>query len=300
MSRPLPVAAVQAAPHPFDAPWRGFADGVARLVRDLPATRLVVYPELHLFGTGHVGEGRAEKLAAAAVPLDGRKLAELATLAGDLKIWLVPGSVCERGTDGQLFNTTVLLTPEGTVGASYRKIFPWRPYEPYRPGSRFVVAEMAGVGRVGLSICYDAWFPEHARHLAWMGADVIVNVVKTTTSDRPQELVLGRANAIANQVFWVSVNAAGPVGRGQSFVADPEGLVRVAAPGETATVLTDVLDLDHVTRVREFGTAAVTRPWDQFHPDDDPLPLPLYAGRIDPTRWAPTPPPPGANGTLGR
>jgi predicted amidohydrolase len=54
---------------------------------------------------------------------------------GDLSIWLVPGSICERGEDGQIFNTAVWLTPEGKLAASYRKIFPWRPYEPYRPSS---------------------------------------------------------------------------------------------------------------------------------------------------------------------
>ena len=289
MSRPLPIVAVQAAPHPVDAPWSGFTSAVSRIAEDLPATKLVVYPELHLYGSDHLSTGRAQRLADAAVELDGPELAELATLAGDLGIWLVPGSVCERGAAGQIFNTAVLLTPDGTVGASYRKVFPWRPYEPYHPGTRFVVAELAGLGRVGLSICYDAWFPEHTRHLAWMGAEVIVNVVKTTTSDRAQELVLARANAIVNQIFMVSVNAAGPVGRGQSLIVDPEGLVRVAAPSEAAVTLTDVLDLDHVTRARTYGTAGLNRLWEQFRPDDEPLPLPLYQGRIDPDRWSPGP-----------
>lgn len=289
MPRPLPIAAVQAPPHRVDAPWTEFAADVGRVVADLPATKLVVYPELHLHGTDQLSNDRAERLADAAVRLDGPDLAELAALAGDLGIWLVPGSICERGEDGQIFNTTVLLTPDGKLAASYRKIFPWRPYEPYRPGTRFVTADLEGVGRIGLSICYDAWFPEHARHLAWMGAEVIVNVVKTTGSDRAQELVLGRANAIANQVFWVSVNVAAPVGTGQSFIADPEGLVRSSAPGAAVSVLTDVLDLDHVALVRQFGTAAVTRPWDQFRPDDESLPLPMYEGRIQPDRWYPGP-----------
>jgi len=289
MSRPLPIAAVQAAPHPIDAPWSEFAGEVTRLVRGLPATKLVVYPELHLQGTQHLPANRAEAMTDAAVRLDGREVAELAELAGDLGIWLVPGSVCERGDGGQIYNTAVLLTPEGKVAAGYRKVFPWRPFEPYQPGTRFVTVDLDGVGRVGLSICYDAWFPEHARHLAWMGAEVIVNVVKTTTSDRAQELVLARANAIVNQVFWVSVNAGSPVGTGQSVVVDPEGLVRVAAPSEVPTVLTDVLDLDHVTTVRTFGTAALNRLWDQFRDGDEPLPLPLYEGRIDPKRWSPGP-----------
>ena len=73
-------------------------------------------------------------------------------------------------------------------------------------------------------------------------------------------MVLARANAIMNQVFVVSVNAAGPVGTGQSVIVDPEGLVRVHSATE-ATVLTDVLDLEHVSRVRQYGTVGLTRPW---------------------------------------
>jgi predicted amidohydrolase len=296
MSRALPIALVQTAPQPVEAPWSRFADDVGRLVADLPATKLVLYPELHLQGTEHLspeypGTERAERLADAAVRLDGPELAELAALAGDLGVWLAPGSMCERADDGSIYNTAVLLSPRGTVAAWYRKIFPWRPYETQRPGTRFVTVDLDGIGRVGLSICYDSWFPEHTRHLAWMGAEVVLNVVRTTTCDRAQELVLARANAIVNQVFFVSVNAAGPVGRGESLIVDPEGLVRVSAPGDGPQVLTDVLDLDHVTRARTFGTAGLNRLWDQFRPADDPVPLPLYAGRIDPATWAPPPHP---------
>jgi hypothetical protein len=61
----------------------------------------------------------------------------------------------------------------------------------------------------------------------------------------------------------------------------------VEADDPTATVLTDVLDLDEVTRVRQFGTAGLNRMWDQFTDADAPLELPLYQGRIDPARWKP-------------
>jgi predicted amidohydrolase len=291
MSRPLPIAAVQAAPHPIEAPWDGFLAEVEELHADLPAVRMVVYPELHLHGADRPVAERNRRLREAAVRLDGPQVKALAELAGDLGIWLLPGTLCERGDAGQLFNTALALSPEGRVAAAYRKIFPWRPYEPYDPGDRFVVVDLPGLGRAGLSICYDAWFPELARHLAWMGAEVIVNVVKTTTADRAQELVLARATAIVNQVFVVSVNAAAPVEVGRSLVVDPEGLVRVEAPSESPTVLTDVLDLDHVTRARTYGTAGLNRVWDQFHDNDAPLELPLYAGRIDPRRWRAGPDP---------
>jgi len=227
-------------------------------MRSFPQTRLVVYPELHLFGGAGPEEWRSN-----AEPLDGPRIRVLAQLAGDLGVWLVPGSVCERGPDGQLFNTAVVLSPEGQLAAWYRKIFPWRPYEPFDPGDRFVTFDLQGIGRAGFSICYDAWFPEVTRHLAWLGAEVVLNLVKTTTCDRTQEVVLARANAIVNQVFMVSVNCAGPVGTGQSLIVDPEGLVR-ASTGSEATVLTDVLDLGHVARARRYGTAGLTRPWRQF------------------------------------
>ena len=281
MSRVVPIAAVQDAPRSLGEPLSGFGASVQALLRSFPQTRLLVYPELHLFGDA---PAHAE-LHAAAEALDGPRVRALAELAGDLGVWLVPGSVCERGPQGQLFNTALAFSPQGRLAASYRKLFPWRPYEPFDPGDRFVVFDMPGVGRAGLSICYDAWFPEVTRHLAWMGAEVVLNLVKTTTCDRAQEVVLARANAIVNQVFVVSVNCAGPVGTGQSLIADPEGLVRAAAVGSERTVLTDVLDLEHVTRVRRYGTAGLTRPWSQFQPGDAPLELPLYGGQLTPERW---------------
>jgi predicted amidohydrolase len=139
---------------------------------------------------------------------------------------------------------------------------------------------------VGLTICYDAWFPEISRHLAWMGADLILNVVQTPTVDREQEVVLARANAITNQVFVASLNGAGPTAVGRSLLVDPEGRVRTSSVAAEQVVLTDVLDLTEARRVREYGTAGLNRLWNQFQPGDASLDLPLYAGRIDPETWA--------------
>lgn len=287
MSRVLPIAVVQDTPLPAHAPPDRFAAHVREITAGFPRTRLVVFPELHLFGADDPGgTPTREAWLDAAEPLSGPRVAALAALAGDLGVWLVPGSVCERGPQGQLFNTAVALSPEGRLAAWYRKVFPWRPYEPFDPGDRFVTFDLPGVGRAGFSVCYDAWFPEVTRHLAWMGAEVVLNLVRTTTCDRTQEVVLARANAIVNQVFVVSVNCAGPTGTGRSLVVDPEGLVRTEAVGAERTVLTDVLDLEHVSRARTFGTAGLTRPWAQFLPGDAPLPLPLYGGEIDPKRWS--------------
>ena len=213
MSRPLSIALAQAAPRQAGEPISGFAREVEELTGSFPGVRFAVFPELHLHGTRAPANERTAELEAFAEPLDGPRSKALAELAGDLGIWLVPGTVCERGPDGELYNTALAFSPEGRLAAWYRKIFPWRPYEPYRPGRPLRrLRHPRGGPRSASSICYDAWFPEVARHLAWMGAEVVVNPAQTTTADRAQELVLARANAIVNQVFVVSVNTAAPLG----------------------------------------------------------------------------------------
>jgi predicted amidohydrolase len=288
MPRTLTIAAVQGPPLPVGAPLDEFAQNVKAVAADDRHPDCIVFPELHLFGAESAPEEeRAARLRASAVPLDGVLVEHLGEIAQAAGVWLVPGSICERGPAGELFNTALAFSPQGERVAHYRKIFPWRPYEPYDVGDRFVVFDMPGIGRAGLSICYDSWFPEVTRHLAWMGAEVVINIVKTTTPDRAQEVVLAQANSIVNQTFTVSVNCAAPIGEGRSLIVDPEGRVLRCCDDAQPAVLVDTIDLDAVTRVREYGTAGYNRMWSQFLPTDVALELPLYNGRIDPARWQP-------------
>ncbi|MFH5880061.1 carbon-nitrogen hydrolase family protein [Arthrobacter sp. NA-172] len=287
VQRILPLIAAQAPPRLIGEPLQAFADEVAAAVAIQPHSKLVVFPELHLFGDSNPDLQRTEVLQDSAEPLDGPRVNELRQLAADLGIWLVPGSVCERGPEGQLFNTQLVLSPDGDLAGYYRKVFPWRPFEPYDPGDRFTTVDLEGIGRVGLNICYDAWFPEVTRQLAWMGAEVILNVVKTTTPDRKQELVLAKANAIVNQVFMVSVNCAGPTGKGLSLIVDPEGNTIAEADDDAPTLLAAELDLSAVEHVRTHGTENLNRPWSQFRAGEPAIELPVYQGRFDPTTWTP-------------
>ena len=202
MTRCLPIAVVQAEPVAVDGAVDVFARHVTGVAADFPQAELLIYPELYLCGLNGRAEERDAQMNEVAEPLDGPRLRRLREIAGDLGRWILPGTVYERSAEGDLYNTTVLLSPQGTVAASYRKMFPWRPYEVCRPGDRFVTVDIPDRGRIGLSICYDTWFPEVARHLAWMGAEVIVVPTLTPTSDRPQELVLTQANAIPIRSSW--------------------------------------------------------------------------------------------------
>lgn len=283
MSRPLTLALAQAVGrHPEDL--QGFAEHAACTAKLFPQTQLLVYPELHLSGDDRDPLDTATLRDSAQPLLDGPRHKLLATLAGDLGLWLCPGSFSELGDDGRIYNTAVVYSPRGELAASYRKVFPWRPFEQAHPGRDFVVFDMP-VGRVGLSICYDAWFPESTRHLAWMGAEIILNVVKTGTVDREQEIILARANATVNQVYVASVNASGPSGNGHSVLVGPEGNVLGELPGAAPSVLTAVVDLDAVTNARQIGSFALTRPWSQFADDDEPIPMPLYSGELKPKVW---------------
>jgi formamidase len=234
---------------------------VARVRDVVPHVRLVMFPELHLSALAPLLEPH-DSPAALAVEVPGPLTDELAAIARANGVWLVPGSVFERGDEGRVHNTALVLSPEGELVASYRKVFPWEPHEPSAPGDRFVTFDVPDVGRLGLSICYDGSFPETCRELAWMGAEAVLQVSLTTTSDRAQELVMAQANAIFNQLYVVSLNAGSPAGLGRSLIVDPEGLVRLQACGGEE-LLTDVLDLDAVTRVREYGMAGVSRLWHQ-------------------------------------
>lgn len=285
MAHFLPIAVIQSAPLAAATAIEKFSQDTRRIISTHPNTMAVVCPELHLCGTTDGAGDETRQLQDMAEPLDGSRGNALAKLAQELGIWLLPGSVCERGTNDKLYNTSMVYSPEGRLVASYRKIFPWLPFEPYDSGDRFVIFDIPEVGRIGLAICYDLWFPEVARNLAWMGAELIVYPTQTTTCDREQELVLAKATAIQNQVYILSCNAAAPVGTGRSLLVDPEGIVRIQAADAAPTVLTDVLDLNTVSKVRQYGTCGLNRMWFQLENMTSALQLPVYAGSIDPIRW---------------
>ena len=190
----------------------------------------------------------------------------------------MPGSLNERGDDGNFYNTAIAISPAGEIVARYRKIFPWRPWELAASGGEIVTFDIAGRGRVGLMVCYDGWFPEVPRNLAWRGAEVILHPSATTTVDRPQEVVLARANAIVNQVFMVNVNAAGPPGLGLSVIADPEGRILYEG-GSGEEIIPITLNLDTVAGVRAHGSIGLgTKPVQQFADEAMAVRWPMYNG----------------------
>jgi formamidase len=281
--RALSIAALQVAPRSRDpeGTLALLGERLAGVRATVPDAQLVLAPELHLSAQPALLEEQSGYPGEAAVPVPGPLTEALGEMAREHGVWLVPGTVFERAQDGRIHNTALAFSPAGELAARYRKVFPWQPHEDCAPGDRFVTFDIPEVGRLGLAICYDGNFPEAFRQLAWMGAEVVLQPTLTTTSDRPAELVLARANAIANQLFVVNLNAASPAGLGRSAIVDPEGIVRVEA-GSGEQLLTDVIDLDAVGRVRRHGLAGVSRMWEQLLRAGPQLELPVYGGRFRP------------------
>ena len=277
--RTLAIAALQTAPVSRDpeATLARLRDRARAVAATAPETQLLLLPELHLSAPPPLLEERDGYANSVAVELPGPLTNALGEIAREAGLWLVPGSVYERADGGGVHNTALAFSPEGKLVAAYRKVFPWQPHESSVPGDHFVTFEIPGVATVGLAICYDGNFPETYRQLAWMGAEVVLVPTLTTTSDREAELVCARANAIFNQLYVVSLNAAAPAGLGRSLIADPEGLVRLQT-GESEQLITDVLDLDAVERVRTHGLAGVSRMWEQVS-RGIPAELSFYAAR---------------------
>ncbi|WP_196140211.1 carbon-nitrogen hydrolase family protein [Aliikangiella sp. G2MR2-5] len=199
-------------------------------------------------------------------------------LARKLNCWIIPGSYFEK-SDSQVFNTSPVINPQGEIIARHRKIFPFLPYEQgVDSGESFVVFEAPGKGKIGLLICYDQWFPEVSRTLAWLGAEVIVCPTLTNTIDRENELVLARANATVNQCYFFNVNACDQLGFGQSIVVGPQGeTIYQASVGRE--IIPIEVDFEQVRSVRERGLHGLCQTLKSFR--DNRLKFPVYLDSKD-------------------
>ena len=246
----------------------GNLDGMARQIEKtlarFPWVEMVVFGELCAHG---VNPAHAEALP-------GPSEQHLCSLARKHNIWLVPGSLYEL--DGnRIYNTAPVINPAGDVVARHRKIYPFLPYEQgIDSGSNHTVFDVTGIGRFGLSICYDMWFPETTRAMAWAGAEVIIHPSLTNTIDRDLELSIARANAGMNQCYFIDINNAGELGYGRSVVVGPEGDM-IHEAGRDGEVVPVVVDLARVRRTRRDGLLGLGQVLKSFR--DGNVAYPQYA-----------------------
>ena len=229
--------------------------------------RLVVLPEYLQF------RGDDDGFRASARPIPGPFTDAFAAVARRRDVWILAGSLAESIDDPtRPCNTSVLIAPDGSIAAAYRKIHLFDVAVDHgpvdtesarvTPGDTPVVADVDGV-KVGLSVCYDLRFPELYRTLALAGAEVLAvpsNFTERTGRDHWE--VLLRARAIENGA-WVLApgQAGGPPGQpafGRSMIVDPWGTVVAQAPDGVGIIRADI-DTDRVAAVRRQIPALANR-----------------------------------------
>ncbi|MEE9142142.1 MAG: carbon-nitrogen hydrolase [Gammaproteobacteria bacterium] len=237
--------------------------------------RLVLLQELHK--TRYFCQTEDPDVFELAEPVPGPTTERLGVLAKELGV-VVVASVFERRASGVYHNTAVVLENDGAIVGRYRKMH--IPNDPgyhekfyFTPGDLGFEPIETSVGRLGVLICWDQWYPEAARLMALAGAELLLfpTAIGYDESDDPDErtrqyeawMTVQRSHAIANNLPLAACNRTGtepdPSGRsggirfwGSSFVCGPQGELLARASEDTSAVITARIDLDQSERLRRI------------------------------------------------
>ncbi|MEO0733815.1 MAG: carbon-nitrogen hydrolase [Bacteroidota bacterium] len=248
--------------------------GAARRCRERGAD-LIVFQELH--AGLYFCQTEDPVVFDQAEPIPGPSTAFFGALAQELGAVLVL-SLFERRAPGLCHNTAVVLERDGAIAGKYRKMhIPDDPayYEKFyfTPGDLGFEPIATSVGKLGVLVCWDQWYPEAARLMALAGADLLIypTAIGYETTDPPEEqvrqreawLISQRAHAVANGIPVISVNRTGyepdPSGVtggiqfwGSSFVAGPQGEYLYQAPQDEEASAVVTLDPGRTAEVRRI------------------------------------------------
>lgn len=187
-------------------------------------------------------------------------------------------SLFERRTAGLYHNTAVVFEKDGSIAGKYRKMhIPDDPayYEKFyfTPGDLGFHPIQTSVGRLGVQVCWDQWYPEGARLMALQGAEILIypTAIGYESSDTPEEqrrqreawMTVQRGHAVANGLPVIAVNRTGfepdPSRQtngirfwGSSFVAGPQGeLLKLCATDDEENAIVEI-DLERSENVRRW------------------------------------------------
>ncbi|MEM5515505.1 N-carbamoylputrescine amidase [Henriciella sp. AS95] len=262
MSRKIKVAALQAS---FSKDMQANIDKVKTLVREAAAKGAEIILPSELFCDHYFCKVQDEKFFATAYPWEEHPaVVQLEELAKELGV-VIPVSIYEK--DGpEYYNSIVIIDADGTPLGVYRKSH--IPDGPgymekfyFRPGNTGFRVWETMKGNIGVGICWDQWFPEAARAMALMGADVLF--YPTAIGSEPHDDSLDTAarwrramqgHAVSNVIPVVAANRTGDeegqVFYGTSFIADHAGEIVDELGRDQEGVITAEFDLDFLDRHR--------------------------------------------------
>ena len=237
--------------------------------------QLVVLQELH--NTLYFCQTEDTRLFDLAEPIPGPSTGFFSEIAASHGIVLVT-SLFEKRAPGLYHNTAVVFDRDGSIAGKYRKMhIPDDPayYEKFYfpPGDLGFQPIQTSIGRLGVLVCWDQWYPEAARLMALRGAELLIYPTaigwESTDSDEEKNRQLGawvisqRGHAVANGLPVISVNRVGhepdPSGQtngiqfwGNSFVTGPQGELLAQASNHEPQVMVVEIDMDRSENVRRW------------------------------------------------
>lgn len=188
---------------------------------------LVVLPEL--FSTGYQFKTKAEASKLSEDAPSGPTTRRLVEAAKKSRVHIVFGMAEKDGKD--LYNSAVLVGPKGFIGLYRKAHLFWNEKKIFTPGNTAFKVYDIGIAKVGMMICFDWLFPEAARRLAFLGADVIAHPSNLVLPYCPKAMI---TRCLENRVFAITANRVGIEARikgtkltfiGQSQVVSPKGEV---------------------------------------------------------------------------
>ncbi|MCI5982748.1 MAG: carbon-nitrogen hydrolase [Bacteroidales bacterium] len=274
MSRILKVGLVQQTVSlPIEPNMEKLANNIIDVARR--GAQLVVLQELH--NTPYFCQMEDTALFDYAEPIPGSSTTFFSALAADLGVVIV-SSLFEKRAAGLYHNTAVVFDADGSIAGKYRKMhIPDDPgfYEKFyfTPGDIGFEPIDTQVGRLGVMVCWDQWYPEAARLMALAGAELLIYPTAIgwdsadTTEEQARQLgawqTVQRGHAVANGIPVVAVNRVGheldPSGTsdgiyfwGNSFVAGPQGEWLYQAPADQEVNAVVCVDMERSEKVRRI------------------------------------------------
>ena len=253
------------------------------------SAELIVLQELH--NSLYFCQTENVDLCSLAEPIPGPSTEFYGSLAKELGVVIVT-SLFERRAAGLYHNTAVVMEKDGTIAGKYRKMhIPDDPayYEKFyfTPGDLGFHPIDTSVGRLGVQVCWDQWYPEGARLMALQGAELLIypTAIGYESSDLPEEqerqreawTTVQRGHAVANGLPVIAVNRTGhepdPSGQtngiqfwGSTFVCGPQGEFLYRAPKDEEVVEVIDVDMQRCENVRRWWPFLRDRRIEEFSP----------------------------------
>ncbi|MFL1997267.1 carbon-nitrogen family hydrolase [Lysinibacillus irui] len=226
-------------------------DRVESMIDKLKGQDLIVLPET--WATGYFA---FDRYVDESEEINGYFVQRFSSKAKEVQSYLFAGSFIERN-NGKFYNTSVLLSPDGDLIGTYRKIHLFR-YGSHEGkiltrGNEITVVD-TDFGKVGLSTCYDLRFPELYRAQVDLGAELLLVTSAWPHARLEHWKIFNTARALENQCFLISSNCVGNTHGvhlgGHSQVVDPWGIV-MASGGDEETIVKTEIDPSQIAHIRD-------------------------------------------------